>query len=230
MDENDIEQEETLEERRKKNSRRRSKVVGGGSMEVPKSYGDIGLYVDERCHSCMHPDRRMIDQLCVTPNISTREIGRLFGLSHQSVHNHGQKHLNYQAASIKRVIEEEAASLQENVEEGVKGILARRVFLSSYVQRTMEALLSNELPLSGKEAFAAIQLLTQYEESETAMQMQTLQDQFNAFQEAMKEIVPSDMWYAIVARTKEIHDAQNFTGKLRESLAERRQRELPPAD
>src|ERR1700756_1932694 len=216
-------QPDAVEQRRKKNGRRRSNVVAAGSVD----YNDIALYVDERCHTCMHKDRRLIDQLCVTPNISGREIARLFGLSKDSVANHGKNHLNYQAASIKRVIEEEASAMQENVEEGVKGILARRVFLSSYIQRTMEALLSGELPLSGKEAMTAIDKLTQYEESETALHLQKLQDQFDAFQQAMKEIVDPDMWYAIVARTKEIHDATNFTGKLRETLAERRN-ELPP--
>jgi hypothetical protein len=226
----DLTLEEMREASRKKNGRRRTE----GKMIALGTYATIdemGTYVDERCKCCMHEHRKAIDQLLVTPNISGREISRLFGVSKDSVYNHGRNHLNYNAASIKRVIEEEAAAMQENVEDGVKGVLARRVFLSSYIQRTMEALLSNELPLSGKEAMAAIQMLTTYEESETAMQMQMLQDQFNAFQQAMKELVPPEMWYAIVDRTKEIADAQNFTGRLRETLAERRgHNELPNPD
>src|ERR1700747_2790381 len=98
MNEDLEETPDAVETRRKKNNRRRS-------SPTPADYGEITLYVDERCNTCMHKDRRTIDQLLVTPNISGREIARLFGLSHQSVNNHGKSHLNYNSASIKRVIE-----------------------------------------------------------------------------------------------------------------------------
>jgi hypothetical protein len=176
------------------------------------SYTTEGLVV----HNCTHEYRKTIDKLCVTSNISPTEIGRMFGVSRASVTNHGKNHLDYAEASIRRVIEAEASATQENVEDGVRGILARRVFLSSYIQRTMEALLSGDLPLSGKEAMAAINMLTQYEESETVAQMQELQDQFNAFQQAMKEIVPTDDWYAIVSRTEEIYKTSGMMVKLKQ--------------
>lgn len=199
------------ETERKKNSRRRSKVPDRVAAPEPPS-----LYFDGRCLCCTHEYRKTIDKLCVTSNISPTEIGRMFGVSRASVTNHGKNHLDYAEASIRRVIEAEASATQENVEDGVRGILARRVFLSSYIQRTMEALLSGDLPLSGKEAMAAINMLTTYEESETVAQMQELQDQFNAFQQAMKEIVPTDDWYAIVARTEEIYKTTGMMAKLKQ--------------
>jgi hypothetical protein len=200
------------ESARKKNSRRKSRVIAAGTASVePPS-----LYFDGRCHCCIHEYRKTIDKLCVTSNISPTEIARMFGVSRASVVNHGKNHLDYAEASIRRVIEAEASATQENVEDGVRGILARRVFLSSYIQRTMEALLNNELPLSGKEAMAAINMLTQYEESETVAQMAELQDQFDAFQQAMKEIVPADAWYAIVARTEEIYKTSGMMAKLKQ--------------
>lgn len=180
-----------------------------GKKVIPVGKVASGVHYDPRCKTCTHEFRRMIDKLIVTPNISYREIAKLYGISHNSVINHAAKHLDYTLQSIQNIIADEAAINQADISDGVRGETARNVFLKSYLQKTTEALLDGDLNLSGKEAMAAIEMLHKQEEQQFARQLQTLSMQFEAYMQAMKEIVTPDVWYLVVERTKEIIDQAN---------------------
>ena len=127
-----------------------------------------GVVYNERCNTCNHVARHTIDKMIVTPNISIREIARIYDLSHNSVANHAREHISYETQAIKNIIAHEAAQQQANIEDGVQGEMARNVFLRAYLQKATEALLNGDLNLSGKEAMATIDMLKKAEEEQFA--------------------------------------------------------------
>ena len=145
-----------------------------------------------------------MDKMCVTPNISIREIARIYGLSHSSVANHAKEHISYETNAIRNIIAHEAALQEANIEDGVQGEMARNVFLRAYLQKATEALLDGDLNLSGKEAMATIDMLQKAEEQQFARQLEVLNAQMAAWIQAVKEYVPPDTWYDILERMKQI--------------------------
>lgn len=181
-----------------------------GPEDIDKLSPDViekivsGRVVNSRCNCCTHPDREAIDKLCITSNFSTRDIAKLFGVSHNSVHNHKTNHLNYETAAIRAIIVREAELLGQDIEDGIRGELSRKVFLETIIQRAQEALVSNELPVSANDAMKALDMLQTKEQEAFTLQLQKLNAQFEAFQSAMKEMVDPDLWFKIVQRAEEI--------------------------
>jgi hypothetical protein len=165
-----------------------------------------GVVYNERCNTCNHVARHTIDKMIVTPNISIREIARIYDLSHNSVANHAREHISYETQAIKNIIAHEAAQQQANIEDGVQGEMARNVFLRAYLQKATEALLNGDLNLSGKEAMATIDMLKKAEEEQFARQLEVLNAQMAAWIQAVKELVAPDIWYDILSRMKQILD------------------------
>lgn len=163
-----------------------------------------GVVYNERCNTCNHVARHTIDKMIVTPNISLREIARIYDLSPNSVSNHAREHISYETTAIRNIIAHEAAQQQANIEDGVQGEMARNVFLRAYLQKATEALLDGDLNLSGKEAMATIDMLTKQEEQQFARQLEVLNAQMAAWIQSVKELVQPDIWYDILSRMKQI--------------------------
>lgn len=143
---------------------------------------------------------------------SYSEISRIFSvqgakIDRRSISNHAQEHLNYEEAAIRRIIEQEAQDASENLEDGIKGAVTRRVYLNVGLQKALEALLSGDTVVEPKDAIAIIQLLDKLDTQTEGAALDELRVQFNAFVQAIREIAPPDMWHQILTRTKELLDA-----------------------
>jgi predicted DCC family thiol-disulfide oxidoreductase YuxK len=173
----------------------------------------LPIKFDQRCPVCTHEKRRMIERLAIMPNVSFTEIGETFDVPRRSVSKHLKKHLNHEDAAIRRVIEQEAEALQMDAEEGVKGALSRRVFLSTYIQRSLEALIDGDLELTGKDAMNAILLQDKLDQQSGGAAVDEIHLQFQSFMQAIRELsqfdieaiqTPMDLQKLIYDRTKEI--------------------------
>lgn len=182
--------------------------IPGEEVAVPQKF-------DPRCKVCQQQPqrRRIIERLAIMPNVSFVEIEQTFGIPRRSISNHAKEHLNYEEAAIRRLIEHEASALKEDAEEGVKGALQRRVFMSAYVQRSLEALLNGQLELTAKDALSAIQLQDKLDQMSGGAAIDEINLQFNAFLQAFRELsqydidtikTPFELQALILNRTKSI--------------------------
>jgi hypothetical protein len=105
-----------------------------------------------------------------------------------------------------RLIEHEAAEIGEDFEEGIRGILARRVYLESALKKAQEALVNNDVTVEPKDAVAIIEKLDKMEQETNEAAIIQMRIELAAYIQAMKEIVPSDLWDQIFTRTKALID------------------------
>jgi DNA-binding transcriptional ArsR family regulator len=161
--------------------------------------------VEPRCSVCQHGQRTVIDKYLIK-GTAYAEIGRVFGLDRRSVSNHYKSHLNLEDAAMARLIEHEAAEIGEDFEEGIRGILARRVYLESALKKAQEALVNNDVTVEPKDAVAIIEKLDKMEQETNEAAIIQMRIELAAYIQAMKEIVPSDLWDQIFTRTKALID------------------------
>jgi len=163
---------------------------------------------ESRCHVCKSQYRKAIDRM-IAMGTSYVEISRIFSneeetMDRRSIANHAEKHLNYEEAAIRRIVEQEAQEAQQNVEDGIQGALTRRVYLNVGLQKALEALLTGEAMVEPKDAIAIIQLLDKLDSQSEGAALEEMRVQFQAFVQAIRELLPPDKWQAILDRTKEI--------------------------
>jgi rubredoxin len=170
---------------------------------------------DARCKVCaLAPDKRkMVERLAIMPNVPFTEIEATFEVPRRSISNHVKNHASYDEAAMRRLIEQEAEALQVDSEEGVKGALSRRVFLSAYIQKSLDALLHGDMELTGKDAMNAILLQDKLDQASGGAALDEIHMQFQAFLQAFREVSqfdidaianPQDLQKLIYDRTKDI--------------------------
>lgn len=133
------------------------------------------------------------------------EISRVFGgeIDRRSISNHKAKHLSFQDAAVRRIIEHEIQEAQDSVEDGVQGMVERRVYARTALRKAFESLLAGDVTVEPKDALALSQYLDKLDTQTEGSQIEEIQVQFNAFVTAIRELVPGQ-FPAIIARTKEI--------------------------
>lgn len=155
------------------------------------------------CHACQSPMRNTIDKMLAL-NQSYSEIERISGVDRRSISNHDKKHLDFEEAAIRRIIEAEATMQGSNVEEGIRGAMSRRVYAESALHKAMEQLLSGDVLVTAKEAIALAEYLDRKETEVQGAAIDEYKIQFNAFVQAIREIVPDETNQKILGRTREI--------------------------
>ena len=164
--------------------------------------------VESRCNVCKSQYRKAIDKM-IAMGTSYVEISRIFSteeksIDRRSISTHAEKHLNYEEAAIRRIVEREAQEAQQDIEEGVQGALTRRVYLNVGLQKALEGLLSGESIVEPKDAIAIIQLLDKLDGQAEGAALEEMRVQFQAFVQAIREELPPEAWQKILDRTKEI--------------------------
>ena len=170
-------------------------------------------YHEPRCSVCTSQFRKPIDRM-IALGTSYSEISRIYeetGIDRRAISNHAKKHLNYEEAAIRQIIAKEAEEAQANIEEGVTGAIARRVYIDVAIQKGFEALLNNEVPVEVKDVATLIQLKEKMDATTDGAAIDEVKMQFNAFVQAIREVAPQEMWDKILVRTKEI---LNTAGEL----------------
>lgn len=170
----------------------------------PAKFEAIPGIVEPRCHVCKSDFRKAIDRLIAQGTTPYAEIGRIFNIDRRSISNHAKEHLGWEEAAIRRIIEQQARSAQADLEEGIQGVLTRRVYLNVALQRALDALLNDDVTVEPKDALAVIQHLDKLDSQVEGAALDEIQVQFKAFVQAIREIAPPEMWQRILDRTKEL--------------------------
>jgi hypothetical protein len=112
--------------------------------------------------------------------------------------------LNLESAAIRRIIEQEAERAEANIEEGIQGAVKRRVYLETALQKGLKALADDTIIVEPKDVLAIIEKLDKIDSVGEEAALEELRLQFQAYLQAMKEVVPGEMWDRITGRTREL--------------------------
>lgn len=178
------------------------------SAQKPKSK-EVGttkklpLIKDARCKVCQSTHREVIDRLLASA-VSYSEIERLTGVPRRSISNHKDRHLGWEDAGIRKIIEREAEAAQRNYDEGVERVVTKASYLEVGLQKAFDQLVNGQMEIPVGEAVKLIELKHKLEQQTQIAAVDEINFQFSSFMQAVKEIVPREFWEAIVGRTKEI--------------------------
>jgi hypothetical protein len=139
--------------------------------------------------------------------LSYSEIERHFGfanISRKSIASHKDKHLGYEDAAIREVIEREAQAAQRNYEEGVTRLVTKNTYLEVALQKAYDALINNDAIVEPKDAVKVIETLQKLQNENQDVALDELRIQFQMFMQAVKELVERERWESIVGRTADL--------------------------
>jgi hypothetical protein len=173
------------------------------------------MIVEPRCNVCKSQFRPAIDKM-LAAGIGYTEISRSFNyeIDRRSIASHADKHMNYQDAAVRQIIEHEAEQMSENLEDGVRGVLARKAFLETALHKVHQAVLNDDVEVEVRDAIGIIQQLDKMDSATSSAAVDEIRVQFNAFLQALKETVAQEEWERILFRTREILEATEGRSNL----------------
>lgn len=166
---------------------------------------DLPEHFEPRCHVCTSKYRHAIERL-IALGTSYSEISRTFGeeIDRRSIGKHAKEHLSYEQAAIREIIEHEAKQVQANHEDGVRGAVMYRSYLSAALKRAWDDLIEGNARIDPAVAIQIIQQMDKFDKESGTAAVEELRLQFNAFMEAVKRVVPREMWEDIAAETQKV--------------------------
>lgn len=171
------------------------------------------LIVEPRCNVCTSPHRHAIDQMLVGA-YTYSEIARQFdfeGIDRRSISSHHKKHLSYEEAAIRAVIEREAILARRNHEEGVERMVTKQTYLEVALHKAYDQLNADKVDITAGEAVKLIEMLARLEQEHNDVAIDEMRVQFNAFMRAVKTTVPADMWEHV---REETHNLLKASGRV----------------
>jgi hypothetical protein len=182
---------------------KKPKKENNESKEVTKTPATPLTYRDIRCKVCSSDFGKAIDRM-IALGTSHSEIARIFDVSRSSIGRHAKNHLNYEEAAVRQIIAREAEEAQADIEEGISGALARRVYIDVAIQKGFESLINNETPIEVKDVATLIQLKEKMDTDYEGAALDEIKTQFNAIVQAVREVAPQEMWEKIATRAREL--------------------------
>lgn len=156
---------------------------GGELIVVPEAW------TEPRCHVCTSQYRKAIDRM-IAMGTAHAEIARIFGgiIDRRSIANHAKKHLAYEEAAMRQIIEQEAKAAEEDAELGINGILKRRVYLETMLHKGLEDLVSGHAMIEPRDVLAVIDALNKFDNQNAGAALDQVKIQFQAFLQAIREV------------------------------------------
>lgn len=182
-----------------------------GSAVAKSQTGGVPLIIEPKCKVCQSPHRQVIDQMLVA-GLTYSEIERQFefaGIPRRSISSHKDKHLGYEEAGLREIIEREALAAQRNYDEGVSRVVTKNAYLEVALQKAYDALIKDLTVVEPKDAVKVIEMLQKLQEQNQAVALDELRMQLQMFIQAVKEIVEKDRWELIVDRTEKLLKGKN---------------------
>jgi hypothetical protein len=180
---------------------------GGGTIARPTAE-----IVEPRCAVCKSTFRRTIDQLLVM-GVSFAEIARQFeqeGVTRRGLSNHKRKHLSVEQAAVRQIIEEKARQIGEDVENTRSLLLTRKGYMEVAMMKSYQAILDGTLTPEPRDIVHMIALMEKMEKDSSAAQVDEMLRDFNAFSQAVREVVGKDDYDKILYRFKRILEQENI--------------------
>lgn len=181
----------------------------GGGAVVTYPVEEI---VEPRCSICKSRFRRTMDQLLVM-GVPFSEISRQFeseGITRRALSNHKRKHLSVEQAAIRQVIEEKARQIGEDVDNTKRSLLTRKGYMEVAMMKSYQGILDGTIIPEPRDVVHMISLMEKMEKDSSAAQVDEMMRDFNAFTQAVKEVVGQDKYDLILNRFKSILEQERI--------------------
>lgn len=167
------------------------------------------------CLICTHSRKKDIEKMIVM-GFGPTEIERQFAdtaepAPRRSVSNHRLQHLDYEQDAIRQIIDKRAKEQGLNIETTTERLIQHQGYLDVVIQKAFESLIDGNMAVEPRDAFKAIELKDKFEKDAIPWTMEKIQSQHNAFLQAVKEIVPSSLLPAIIARARDLYENGDIT-------------------
>jgi hypothetical protein len=184
---------------------------GGGNATTTISF-PVEEINEPRCSVCKSRFRRTIDQL-LAMGVAFSEIARQFeseGINRRALSNHKKKHLSIEQAAIRQVIEEKARQIGEDVDNTKRSLLTRRGYMEVAMMKSYQGILDGTIVPEPRDVVAMISLMEKMEKDTSSAQVDEMMRDFNAFTQAVKEVVGNDKYDLILNRFKSILEQEKM--------------------
>lgn len=200
----------------------KGKKKGGGGkvfLALGNARPPMSEYIDPRCRVCTSPHRREIE-LHISAGASYKSTAEYFEkftppgetpVSRESISRHIRKHANLMNAALRRAMERRAAIAEENLKEMEGTILNAGGVLDGLLLKGWEAVLHHEVEFKPKDILDILDRIARMDALTQRADYEELEAQSMAFIEAVKSIVPRDMWNQIGLQWKQNLEAQNLS-------------------
>lgn len=185
---------------------------GGGNSSVPTISFATEEIVEPRCSVCKSRFRRTIDQLLVM-GVPFAEVARQFepeGINRRSLSNHKRKHLSVEQAAIRRVIEEKARQIGEDVDNTSRLLLTRKGYMEVAMMKSYQGILDGTIVPEPRDVVHMISLMEKMEKDTSAAQVDEMMRDFNAFTQAVKGVVGEEVYDKILYKFKQILEQEKL--------------------
>jgi hypothetical protein len=157
---------------------------------------------EPRCKVCKSQYRRAIDRL-MTVGVSYAELARQFeeeGITRRGLAVHKERHMSVTDKAVREIIEEQIRAMGEDVENTKQHILTRQGALDVGIMQGYTGIVTGDIPIEARDWIQMINLREKMAEKTAAIQMEETMREMNAFMQAVKAIVPEDMWLDVNAK------------------------------
>jgi hypothetical protein len=183
--------------------------VGSSLIKKVKGHGNCGI-----CR-LGYPIRTLVTRMAIN-GMSYADITRQLqdmaesraipsAPSYSSVVNHCHKHLPYKDEAVRRYLERRAAEEGIDFEEGVDSILRPISVAEIAMRKGHELIVTEQIQPTVKETLEAAKFVQDFErESADHTSAAEAMAQVNMIMRAVKDVVPQELWNAIVDRLEEL--------------------------
>lgn len=171
-----------------------------------------GAVVEPRCRVCREDGIREKVNSLLAQGLSFASIARAAArdadpLSADSVRRHADRHFPVQhvaGATYREIVERRAREQQLNLDEGVRTALTPLAYFETVMQRAFENLVSDSADVSIQAGLsAAAHLQEAATSSSDEMGIARMMVQMDEVINAVREVVPKEMWHLIAERLNE---------------------------
>ena len=165
---------------------------------------------EPRCHVCTSPYRHHIEKLLaakganyvwISENIPGKDGTKI---DRRSVSTHAKRHMSYDSAAIRAILEAEAEASAQNFEEGVRGAITHRGVLEVALRKAFEDIANGTTTVEPRDLIAIVNQIEKMDERTEQVAVNQLRAQVNAFVEAIRAETDPDTWDRIFKRFRGI--------------------------
>lgn len=141
------------------------------------------------------------------------EVARQFepeGINRRSLSNHKRKHLSVEQAAIRRVIEEKARQIGEDVDNTSRLLLTRKGYMEVAMMKSYQGILDGTIVPEPRDVVHMISLMEKMEKDTSAAQVDEMMRDFNAFTQAVKGVVGEEVYDKILYKFKQILEQEKL--------------------
>jgi len=193
-------------------------------IEAQKAAIAPSQVIETRCHVCTHPNRLFIEQSLVNGYGHTKiadAIPDIEGVpkpDRRSIGKHLAKHMPLELQTIRKTLDEEAALLQQNVEDGARGAVTDRGMLKVLVRKAYELAQAGSIAIEMRDVIQMIKLLNDMDVKASTGRADEYERDFGLFLQAIRNVCDENTQRLISAEVKRLRSYDDVETEVEAAL------------